>query len=62
MFLPLHYNKVRDYLLILDFPISNRTGSHNTGPLYLYQFNPIEKQIEDKDICLRVVYAKVIQP
>ena len=34
--------------------------SHNTGSLYVYQFNPIEKsKIEDKDICLRSVCAKI---
>ena len=31
------------------------------GSLYVYQFNPIEKQVEDKDICLRPVCAKIFK-
>ena len=64
MFLPLQYNSVRNYLLILVFRYQIRMGcyrSHNKGSLYVYQFNSIEKQMEDKDICLRPVYAKIFK-
>ena len=35
--------------------------SQTTGSLYVKQFNPIEKQIKDKEICLRPIYAKIFQ-
>ena len=64
MFLPLQYNSVGNYLLILVFRYRIRMGcyrSHNKGSLYVYQFNSVEKQMEDKDICLRPVYEKIFK-
>ena len=60
-FLPSHFTSVRNYLLILVFPVSNWTGLLQItqyGIFICIQFNPIGKQIEDKDICPRPVHAK----
>ena len=61
MFLPLHCSSF-DYMLILVFNYRIELGgyrSHNTGSLYVYQINPIRKQIDDKDSCLSLVHAKL---
>ena len=64
MYLPLQYNSVRNYLLILVYSISSRTRfatDHTIRDLYVYRFNPIDKQIQDKDIFLRPVYANIFK-
>ena len=64
MFLPFHYNSVRSSILILVFIVSIWTGfatDHTIRALYVFQFNPIEKEIEDKDLFLRFVYLKNLE-
>ena len=65
IFLRLHYKfsfsllaNLSFFDIILDWVCYK---SHKTGSLYVYQFNPIENQIKDKDICLRRFYAKIFK-